>query len=333
MVVDIHADIWTDVTVKRSLGEKDVIKRYHLDRFKRGNMVGGTFIVWIDPPHDERPKERFEESVKYMSAEIWENQDILKVIYNTEDFYKAVDEGRLAVLLGLEGLSPLGQDIEGLYALYQLGFRQISLTWNEENAFATGARGNNGRGLTQLGKKAVRIIEDLGIILDVSHANDNTFWDIYDMATKPIIASHSNARALCNVPRNLTDEQIKAIGESKGLVGINAFNEFIHVDRDKRNADYLINHIEHIVDLIGIDHVAFGFDFFEYLEEDTSNSFIQDPYRGTPGIEDISKAPNLINKLKERGFSQEDIEKISYKNYLSLMDRVLTNGHNNKTPY
>jgi len=327
MLIDIHGDIWTDVTVKRSLGEKDIIKRYHLDRFRKGKMTGGTFIVWIDPPHDERPKERFEESVKHMSAEIWENQDILKIIYNTRDFYNAVDEGKLAVLLGLEGLSPLGDDVEGLYALYQLGFRQISLTWNEQNAFGTGARGDVNRGLTELGKEAVRIIESLGIILDVSHANDRTFWDIYDVATKPIIASHSNARALCNVPRNITDEQIKAIGESNALVGINAFNEFIHVDRDKRTVDYLINHIEHIVELIGIDHVAFGFDFFEYLEEDTSSTFIEDPYRGTPGIEDISKAPNLIKKLEERGFSKEDIEKISYKNFLNLMDKVLGNGN------
>lgn len=323
MLIDIHGDIWTDVTVKRSLGEKDIIKRYHLDRFKKGGMVGGTFVVWIDPPHDERPKERFEESIKHMSAEIWENQDILKIIYNTEDFYKAVEEEKLAVLLGIEGLPFLGEDVEGLYTLYQMGFRQISLTWNEQNAFATGARGDINRGLTKLGKDAVKIIEDLGIILDVSHANDKTFWDIYDVATKPIIASHSNARALCDVPRNITDDQIKAIGQSKGLVGINAFNEFIHVDRDKRDVDYLINHIEHIVELIGIDHVAFGFDFFEYLEADTSSTFIEDPYRGTPGIEDISKAPNLIKKLSERGFSKEDIEKISYKNFLNLMDRVL----------
>lgn len=323
MLIDIHGDIWTDVAIKRSLGERDIIKRYHLERFRKGNMAGGTFIVWVDPPHAEkRPKERFLEIIKYMCQEIWENQDILKVIYSSKDFYHAVDEGKMAVVLGMEGLSPLGEDPEGIYTLYQLGFRQISLTWNEQNAFATGTRGDVNRGLTELGKKAIRIMEELGIILDVSHANDKTFWDIYDVATKPIIASHSNARALCPVPRNITDEQIKAIGESGGLVGINAFNEFIHVDRDKRNVDYLINHIEHIVALIGIDHVTFGFDFFEYLEEDKSKSFIEDPYRGTPGIEDISQAPNLIRKLQDRGFSKEDIEKISYRNFLNLMDRV-----------
>ena len=175
----------------------------------------------------------------------------------------------------------------------------------------------------QLGVKAIEIMEELGMILDVSHANDKTFWDIYNTTKRPFIASHSNARSICNVPRNLSDEQIKAIGEKEGLIGINAFNEFIHEDKDKRNIDYMINHIEHIANLIGIDKIALGFDFFEYIESDTSNTFINDPYVGTKGIEDISKADNFILKLKERGFASEDIEKISYKNFLDLMDRVL----------
>lgn len=323
MLIDIHGDIWADVTVKRSLGEKDIIKRYHLNRFKKGSMAGGVFIQWIDSLNDKNPKGSFLKSLKHMSQEIWENQDILSVIYNSRDFYNAVDNGKLAIILGIEGLSPLQNEVEGIYALYQMGFRQISLTWNEENKFATGVKGDVNRGLTELGKKAVKIMEDLGIILDVSHANDKTFWDIYKVANKPIIASHSNARSLCPVPRNLTDEQIKAIGESDGLVGVNAFNEFVHIDKDKRNVDYFIKHIEHIIELIGIDHVAFGFDFFEYLKEETSETFIEDSYKGTKGIENISKAPYLVERLRKRGFSKEDIAKISYKNYLNLMDRVL----------
>lgn len=323
MLFDIHGDIWTDVTVKRQKGLKNVIRDYHLERFKKGNMAGGIFVIWIDPPHDERPKERLHESIKAMSTEIWENQDILKVIYNKDDFYQAVKGNKLAVLLGLEGLSGIGEDVEWIYTLYQLGFRHATLTWNEQNALATGARGDVNRGLTTLGKDAIKIMESLGMILDVSHANDKTFWDVYNATTKPFIASHSNSRALCDVPRNLTDDQIKAIGEKDGLIGINAFNEFIHQDRDKRTVDYLINHIEHIVNLIGIDHVALGFDFFEYIENDTSDTFTDDPYVGTLGIEDISKGNNLVAKLGERGFSKEDIEKIGYKNFLNLMDRVL----------
>lgn len=323
MLLDIHGDIFTDVTIKRGLGIKHVIRDYHLDRFRKGNMAGGIFVIWADPPHDKRPKERLLESIRYMSSEIWENRDILKVMFNTEDFYKAVEEKKLGILLGLEGLRALGEDVDWLYTLYQLGFRHASLTWNEQNALATGVGGEENRGLTSKGREAINIIEDLGIILDVSHANDRTFWDIYSTADKPFIASHSNCRSLCNVPRNLTDDQIKAVGERNGLIGINAFNEFIHPEPEKRTVDYLINHLEHIIDLIGIDRVALGFDFFEYLKRDTTGSFTGEAYKGTIGLEDISKAHNLTNKLVERGFSKESIEKVCYKNFLSLMDRVL----------
>lgn len=323
MIFDIHGDIWTDVTIKRSKGLKHVIRDYHLDRFKNGNMVGGIFVIWADPPHDKSPKERLLESIKYMSSEIWENQDILKVVYNSKDFYDAVDSKKLAVLLGLEGLSSIGEDVELLYTLYQLGFRHCSLTWNEQNPLATGILGDTNRGLTSFGKEAIKIVEELGIILDVSHANDKTFWDIYENTTKPFIASHSISRALCDVSRNLTDEQIKAISEKDGLIGINGYSGFIsHNDKD-RTVEKLVDHIDHIVNLAGIDRVALGFDFFEYLEEDTMDNLVANKYVGTIGLEDISKSINLVNVLKDRGYKNDDIKKISYKNFINLMDKIL----------
>jgi len=172
------------------------------------------------------------------------------------------------------------------------------------------------------GKEAVKIIENLGMILDVSHLNDKSFWDVYKTSQKPFIASHSNVRTLCNNPRNLTDDQIKAIGEKGGLIGINAFSEFIHEDSSKRNLNYLIKHMEHIINLIGIDKVSVGFDFFEYLNED-AKSFTNEKYVGLAGLEDISKSYNLILKLKNLGYSKEDIDKISYKNFIGYMDKVL----------
>lgn len=106
-------------------------------------------------------------------------------------------------------------------------------------------------------------MEKLGIIVDTAHANDKTFWDIYENTTGPIINSHSNARALCNVPRNITDDQIKTIAErGGGLIGLNTFNEFVHIDKDKRDINNLANHLDYLVELAGIDHVGFGFDFF-----------------------------------------------------------------------
>lgn len=322
MLFDIHGDIWTDVTVRRLSGEKDIIKNHHLDRFKKGNMSGGIFVVWADPPHDKRATERLYESIGAMSAEIHENRDLLQIIYNSKDFYKAIENNKLAVMLGLEGLAGIGEDIEKLYSLYQFGFRHVSLTWNEENKLATGVGGDVNRGLTKSGIEAVKLINKLGMVLDVSHLNEKSFWDVYKASEKPFIASHSNARSLCNVPRNLWDDQIKAIGERDGLVGINAFNEFIHRDPEKRNVDFLINHIEHIGNLIGIEKIALGFDFFEYLEGDTTDEFTEEPYQGTKGLEDISQSSNLIEKLEKKGFTKEQIEGLSYKNFMNYLDRI-----------
>ena len=224
MIFDCHGDVWTDVTVQRDNGMKDVIKNRHLNRFNSGDIIGGIFVLWIDPPHDKNPKKRLVEMISATSTEIMGNQDILRIILEKGDFDKALEEEKLAVIIGLEGLSGIGDNIDLLNALYMFGVRHASLTWNEENLLATGVRGNPERGVTALGEKAIHLMEKLGIIIDVSHANDKTFWDVYEKTTKPFIASHSNCRALCNVKRNLSDEQLKAISERGGLVGLNSLN-------------------------------------------------------------------------------------------------------------
>lgn len=325
MIFDIHGDIWTDVTIKSLEGERNIIRNHHLDRFRQGGMSGGIFVVWTDPPHQNRPRERLRETLKAMSRELFEARDFLKVMRHSGDYQKAVRENKLAVMLGLEGISAIGDDIDLLYALYQFGFRHIGLTWNEANALATGVDGDPARGLTDLGIQAVHLINELGMILDVSHANDETFHDILAHSTGPVIASHSNARALCDVSRNLSDEQITLIGERNGLVGINAFHEFIDRDPNLRTADRLIDHLEHIVDLIGIGGVALGFDFFEYLSGGTTESFAPS-HRATAGLEDVTKTRGFIAALKARGFSEEEIRKICHQNFLDLVDRVIPSG-------
>ena len=322
MIFDIHGDIWTDVTIKSLEGQRNIIRNHHLDRFKKGDMTGGIFVVWTDPPNDKRPSERLKETILAMSKEIHDSIDFLQVMLRTDDFNQAVKENKLAVMLGLEGISSIGENLDMLYALYQFGFRHVSLTWNEENALATGAGGNRNRGLTEKGAEAVRIINDLGMILDVSHANDQTFYDIMAITDGPVIASHSNARVLCDVPRNLTDDQIKMIGNRNGLVGINAFHQFVDLNPEHRTVDRLIDHLEHIVDLIGIERVALGFDFFEYLSSETTGSFASDA-NTTKGLEDFSKTANLMSKLKKRGFSDVDLQKIAHENFLDLASRVI----------
>lgn len=323
MIFDCHGDIWTDVTVQRSKGKKDVIKKRHLNRFKKGNIIGGIFVLWIDPPYDETPEIRLKEMIGATATEIMENQDILNIILESKDFDKAIEEEKLAVLIGIEGLSGIGKDIDLINALYMFGVRHASLTWNEENLLATGVRGNPNRGVTKLGEKAIKLMEDLGIIIDVSHANDKSFWDIYNMTTKPFIASHSNCRLLCNVKRNLTDEQLRAISSRGGLVGLNSFNEFVHLDKNKQDLKHLVNHLDHMVEIMGIDHVCFGFDFFDYLESDTTNDFVEGNTIGTKGFDNVSKTQDLINEMIKRGYSKEDIEKVSYKNFYRIIKEIL----------
>lgn len=323
MIFDCHGDIWTDVTVQRQNGMKDVIKNRHLDRFKSGNVIGGIFVLWADPPHDKEPKRRLLEMLESTSAEVMENQDILKIILKKEDFHEAIKEGKLAVMIGIEGLSGIGERIDFMNALYMFGVRHACLTWNEENSLATGVRGNPNRGLTALGKEALKKMEKLGMIVDVSHANDKTFWDVYENTTKPFIASHSNCRSLCDVKRNLTDEQLKAIAEKGGIVGLNAFNEFVNLDKKKHDLSHLVDHLDHMVDIMGIEHVAFGFDFFHYLEGDTKSDFVEGNTTVVKDFEDLCKSQNLINEMIKRGYKQEDIEKVSYKNFYRIIEEVL----------
>lgn len=317
MLMDLHCDIWTDVIVEREKGMTDVIRSRHLPRFKEAGQTGGVFAVWNDQP--QRPAQRLEEGIRAMCMELRDARDFLQVVYRQRDYYEAVENGKLAVVLSIEGMAGIGEDIEAIYKLYQLGFRVAGLTWNEQNALATGTHGDEGRGLSAAGKDAVRLLQKLDILVDVSHLNDKSFWDVAEVATKPFIASHSNARALCGVARNLPDDQIKAIGQSGGLVGVNSFNEFISPQLENRTVSGLADHMAHIAELIGTEHLALGFDFMGYFGQDLKDWVATEEFRLTQGLEGIQQAPNLLRELEKRGFSAADIEKISWKNFIDLL--------------
>lgn len=322
MIFDAHGDIWTDVTVKRQDGKENVFKNLHLERYKEGQVNSGIFVIWIDPPNDKNPQKRALEIIENMSVEITNNRDLFKIIKKYDDMKEAMDSDKFGVVIGSEGLSYIGTNINLINALYLFGVRHASLTWNEENELATGAKGNKDRGLTKYGAEAVKRMEELGMIVDVSHANEKTFWDIYDIVTKPFIASHSNCRALCDSPRNLTDEQLKAIKEKGGVVGLNAFADFVADDPKDRDIEHLVDHLDHMVEVMGIDHVGLGFDFDDYLTGETLSFFAEGDSK-TKGLENITKVPKLIEILEQRGYSSEDIEKIKYKNFARIIQQIL----------
>lgn len=314
MIFDTHSDILTDIYIQRKKGKKDIFKNRHLENFKKGKVKLSVFNIWIDPFESRDANKELLETLKFVRKELEENKDILKYIRNKDDINLEKENEKINFIMGLEGLKSIEDDIDFLYELYNYGIRSVSLTWNEENKLATGVLGNKDRGLTDLGKETVRKIEKLNMILDVSHANEKTFWDIVNLTNRPIIASHSNTKTICNHIRNLEDSQIKAIKESDGFIGINIHKNFVNEKEEEQNIDMFINHMDYIVNLIGIDNIGFGFDFCEYLDNENTN---------IKGVENISKVQKIIEVLRNRGYSDIDIEKISHKNFKNLINKLL----------
>lgn len=323
MNFDGHSDIWTDVVTKSQKGERDIFRKYHYDRLQKGEIEGGIFVIWNDPPNDKEPLKRTHETMEAITTEQRDAKDILVVPHSYDEMLAAQKEGKFYAFIGLEGLKSVGEDIDLINEFYGFGARHASLTWNEENPLATGTLGNSDRGLSKKGKQAVKRIEDLGMILDVSHLNDKSFWDLLGTANNIVVATHSNCRALCNNKRNLTDEMIKEIGKTGGLVGLNSFNEFVSEDQNEQTLERLVDHLVHMVDLIGVEKVGFGFDFSEFLEGDTLSSFSSQENPYTKGLEDASKVPALVEEIKKRGFSDEEIELITCKNWHRVIKSLL----------
>ena len=174
-----------------------------------------------------------------------------------------------------------------------------------------GAGGNPDRGLTELGREAVRRMQRLNILPDVSHTSDRSFWDIMDLAEGPVIASHSNCRALCDVRRNLTDEQLRAIRDTGGVVGVNVSHDFVHKEPRQQTAAMLARHAAHMAEVMGPEHVACGFDFCEYFGPG---------YEGCEGMEDCGQAQNFFFELERIGFSEAERQAIASENLLRVLE-------------
>jgi len=301
-------------------GEREIIKKHHLENLKQGGIFGGIFVIWVDHVYTNTPYKRTLEIMEAIKAEMQEAEDYFKIVRSYNELEKSMKDGKFSAFIGLEGLSSIGEDIDKINQYYDFGARHASLTWNEENALATGVSGDQDRGLTDLGAMAFKRINDLGMLFDVSHLNEKSFWDVIDMADRPLIASHSNSRKLCDVKRNLTDEQLKEIAALDGVVGINSYSEFIHMDISKQNVETLVDHIIHMADIMGLDHVGMGLDFCDYIEGFNTS---ENGGNLTCGLENSSKASNLIFEMRKRGFSEEDIEKISYKNFFKVIREIV----------
>lgn len=321
-IFDGHSDIFTDVLMRRLNGERSVFKNHHIERLRKGGVDGTILVVWIDPPYTDNPSWRMLQVLGAACDEIEDMKDVAGIVYNYNDILSLRDSGKLPIIIGCEGLSGINGNISILSMLHKLGVRHASLTWNEENELATGVKSpNKNRGVTTLGIEALNKLEELKMIVDVSHANEKTFWDVFENTKKPFIASHSNAYSICKAPRNLKDDQIKAIASRNGVIGMNSWPDFI--DGKNPTVEKLADHIDYIANLVGIDVIGLGFDFCDFLQGDTTSSFQDSESTAAIGLEDASKIPALIDILYKRGYKNDDVEKIAFKNYERVIKEII----------
>ena len=220
MIFDGHSDILTALTQFVQKGEAQPFTDHYLQTFVQGQVEGAIFALWADPAQKLPLAEQIAQQLQALHYLLKEER-VFQLILGQKDLEPAGAQGKLYCLLGAEGLDGYSQEEAAIAWLYQQGVRHVGLTWNYANQFAAGVLDCGG--LTALGKRAVKRIQQSAMLLDISHLNDASAADVLRLAQGPILASHSNCRRLCGHPRNLTDDQIKAVAATGGVVGINSY--------------------------------------------------------------------------------------------------------------
>ncbi|MBC3541566.1 dipeptidase [Rufibacter sediminis] len=359
ILVDTHNDVLSQVIMEGQSVEQDLTGKAHTDlaRMKQGGMDVQVFAVFSDETYGPGRAFKFaNQQIDTLEAIVKRNPDQLQLVYTPSQIPAAIKAKKIAALTGVEGGHMIEDNLDNLNLLYNRGVRYLTLTWNNSTSWASSAAdetkgtGFNGKkGLNEFGKQVVRRMNELGMLVDLSHVGEQTFWDALATTTKPVLVSHSCAAALSPHPRNLTDDQIKAIGKNGGVIHLNFFSEFLDPGYSQRinafmaahsqeikdlqakgvngmalkNALYqkypqetksieppislLIDHIDHVVKLAGIDHVGLGSDY--------------DGIGSAPlGLEDVSTYPLITKALLERGYKKKDIMKILGGNFLRVLE-------------
>ncbi len=364
-VIDTHAD-----TPQRFLdagfdiGSTDPNDNGHisLDKARAGNLGAEFFSIWVEPTTNQG---RFAKHTFDLIDSVYEqaarHPDRMMMAFSVMDIQRAHSQKKLAALMGIEGGHSIENDIHLLRDYYRLGVRYMTLSWSNTNEWADSSGDVNDpkvqhhNGLTDFGKQVVVEMNRLGMMVDISHVADKTFWDAIEVSKAPVIASHSSCRALTNHPRNMTDDMLKAVAKNGGVVQVNFFDAFIdqeyldafmaqakdrdaaekayldkvkaqggtpsYVDLDKISREWtakiprpplqsLIDHIDHVAKVAGIDHVGLGSDF-----DGVSGA--------TPeGIDSAADLPKITQALLDRGYNAEDIRKILGGNLLRVFGQV-----------
>ena len=311
-IYDLHADIGTDIFDRTKLdNDKEILKNHHLNKLKKGEVRGVAMACFFRGDEDWST---MQEMVRLTQTEINANSDQVRWVKEKTDM---IIDDRLLGIISVEGMCGIKTKVKDkIDWLYENGVRIGSLCWNDSNKLAEGWPNNPLRGLTRQGQIVIRRMNELNMIIDISHTNEKSFWDIITLSDKPIIATHSNARSLCNHQRNLTDQQIKAIALKGGLIGLNAAKGFVSLLVPEQNSLTLAKHARYMADMVGYQHIACGFDYMDFFEDEHGDSMAQD-------LTNAADSQNLIHALKEVGFSEKEIEAIAYKNVHDFLVKYL----------
>jgi len=361
IVIDMHADT-SQRMVDENLDINNRLPDGHLDavRMKEGGLDAQFFSIWVEPQFygsgGQRAIERADKQIAAVHALVEKHAETWALAVSASDIRRIAGEGKFAALMGLEGGYALDEKLENVGRYYQMGVRYMSPAWSVSLAWAgsSGDAVGQTRGLNDFGKNVIREMNRLGMLVDVSHVSDKTFWDIINASTKPVIATHSGVRAIANVPRNLDDDMLRALAKTGGVACIVFYPEFLEpgwrekkqrvdaeieplvakaseavqgdaahkkIARDHvRMIEYasrlppvsiarLVDHIDYVVKLVGIDHVGIGSDF--------------DGIQATPGdLASVADLPNLTAELLRRGYDETGVDKILGGNILRVMEEV-----------
>ena len=329
LIVDAHFDLTYDIANKRDRGRQKVLETDYLEGFREGGfdlIVSALFVHNYFLP--EMGLRKTLDQISYFLQEMEESPGIVQLCKTPSDIQQAKASGQIGVMLSFEGIDPIQNDIHLLRVFYELGVRGLGLTWSRRNhagdgAFFDSMREGKKGGLTNFGVEVIEMAEKLGMFIDVSHLNDEGFWDVMEVAQQPVIASHSNCRALAGSMRNLTDKQIEALAAKGGVMGMNALSAFVSDDagpNQRITVEHLLDHVDHIVKLVGIEHVGLGFDFCDTLGDFLNMGSSIETYDVLDGHGSL---PTFTEGLLKRGYRDDEIALILGGNFLRVYETIL----------
>ena len=329
-IIDMHCDTIMSFMENDNDHLLDGNRMININKLQKGNYLLQCFAMFVMYKNEDKenysPYEYCNRMIDRYEKEINFCKDYIKPVLSYKDIKENIKNNKLSSLLTIEEGGVLEGKLENLIHFYNRGVRMICLTWNFRNEigypnidftdtlnrpiknpdkFFTP---NTKDGLTDFGKEVVKKMNELGIVIDCSHAGDKTFYDVVSLSSKPIVCSHSCVRSVCNHVRNMSDDMLLKLKENGGVVGINYCHDFVRNDDKLSSIKDVVSHINYIRDLIGIDYIGFGSDF-DGIENDNIE------------LKDASMMPLVLDELRKQGYSEEDIDKISYKNVLRVFEK------------